>query len=132
MVQDRALSRNDIVMTDKVIREHTRRMSEFALRRFKENASLNQIAAETGRSVRMIRRYLKLAGVSLAMGRKPKVLDSSLEGLYEKLALKQTSYDILASEFKVSVNTIRLRIAQYERNKRLNESTPTRTKARGG
>ncbi len=103
----------------KTTRPSTQQLADFTIKRFERGASIKQIAAELGRSERTIRRFLILAGVKFEVGRKAKVLDSQLEGLYEKVRLKHTSYDILAAEFGVSKNTIRLRIKKYEREKRL-------------
>lgn len=98
-----------------ITRDSTKKLTKYAVQRFNEGASLKQIAAEMGCTPRNVRRHLIRGGVKFAQGRKPKVLDVQLKGLYEKIRLKQTSYSILASEFGVSVNTIRLRIKEYER-----------------
>lgn len=111
-------------MNDKVTREQTKKMAAFAVRRYNEGASLKQIAAETGTTERSVRRYLNMGGIKLNVGRRPKVLDEQLEGMYEKVRLKQTSYIILASELGVSVNTIRARIKDYERSKRAKRNRP--------
>ena len=87
---------------------------EVILKMFHEGKSIAEIAETVELTPRSVRRILNYAGINLTVGAPKKILDEDMPRIYNLLRRRETSYDALASEFGVTVNTIRKRVRDYE------------------
>jgi transposase len=102
------------VKKPKYHRPSTIEKHELIVKLYKEGKTTEQIAEIMKIHLRSVQRALAYADIPLVVGKPKKLLDEEMPKIYNLLRRRESSYDALASEYGVTVNTMRKRVRDYE------------------
>ena len=95
-------------------RPSTIEQQKLIVKMYEEGKTVEEIAVLVELHPRSVNRALANAGVKRPVGPKQKVLDADMAKIYNLLRRREVSYDSLASEYGVTVTTMRKRVRDYE------------------